>query len=71
MLSARALRNLIWINSCLVCLLTTVMLPARNRHEFEDIPAEARDKLQFVWLDSVQDAIACVLQAPTTEAAPV
>ena len=42
--------------------ITTVMLPARNRRDLDDIPAEARDKLQFVWLEQVQDAIACALQ---------
>jgi ATP-dependent Lon protease len=50
--------------------ITTVMLPARNRRDLEDIPAEVRDKIQFVWLDQVQDAIACALQEPTIEAAP-
>ncbi len=50
--------------------ITTVMLPARNRRDLEDIPAEARERIQFIWLDNVQDAIACALQAPTIEAAP-
>jgi ATP-dependent Lon protease len=40
------------------------MLPQRNRKEFEDIPAEAREKLEFVWLDTVDDAIAAALEAP-------
>jgi ATP-dependent Lon protease len=39
----------------------TVMLPARNRKEFEDIPAEAREKLEFVWLERVDDALAVAL----------
>ena len=39
----------------------TVMLPARNRKEFEDIPAEAREKLGFVWLERVEDALAAAL----------
>jgi ATP-dependent Lon protease len=50
--------------------ITTVMLPARNRRDLDDIPAEVRDKLQFVWLDQVQDAIACALQALPIEAIP-
>jgi ATP-dependent Lon protease len=43
--------------------ITTVMLPARNRRDLEDIPPEAREKLQFVWLEDVQDAVACALLA--------
>jgi len=38
-----------------------VMLPSRNHKDFEDVPAEAREKLQFVWLDSVEDAVECAL----------
>jgi ATP-dependent Lon protease len=37
--------------------LTRVMLPARNRRDFDDIPKTARDKLQFIWLEQVDDAI--------------
>jgi ATP-dependent Lon protease len=36
----------------------TVMLPARNRRDFEDIPPSARERLRFVWLDTVDDALA-------------
>jgi ATP-dependent Lon protease len=35
----------------------TVMLPARNRKDLEDVPASARDKLEFVWLERVEDAV--------------
>jgi ATP-dependent Lon protease len=35
----------------------TVMLPARNRKDLEEIPAAAREKLQFVWLEHVDDAV--------------
>ena len=38
--------------------LTRVMLPARNRRDFDEIPQGARDKLQFVWLERVDDAVA-------------
>ena len=41
--------------------ITRVMLPARNRRDFEEIPAEAREKLEFVWLETVEDAIANVM----------
>jgi ATP-dependent Lon protease len=37
--------------------LTRVMLPARNRRDLEDIPAEVRGRLEIVWLDTVEDAI--------------
>jgi ATP-dependent Lon protease len=43
--------------------ITTVMLPARNRRDLEDIPAEARDKIKFVWLDQVEDALSTALPA--------
>jgi ATP-dependent Lon protease len=35
----------------------TVMLPRRNQKDLEDVPAEAREKLEFVYLDRVEDAI--------------
>ncbi|MEO8813591.1 MAG: endopeptidase La [Caulobacteraceae bacterium] len=41
--------------------LTRVMLPARNRPDYEEIPAEARDRLEFIWLERVEDAIAAAL----------
>src|SRR6185369_12915083 len=37
---------------------TRVMLPARNRRDFDDIPRSAREKLEFIWLESVDDAVA-------------
>ena len=42
--------------------LTRVMLPARNRRDYEDIPQDARDRLEFVWLERVDDAIANALE---------
>jgi len=39
----------------------TVMLPKRNSRDFDEIPADARDRLSFIWLDTVDDAIACAL----------
>jgi ATP-dependent Lon protease len=42
--------------------LSRVMLPARNRRDFDEIPQGARDKLKFVWLERVDDAIAEVLE---------
>ncbi|MGH8205243.1 MAG: endopeptidase La [Steroidobacteraceae bacterium] len=36
----------------------TVILPARNRRDLDDIPASARELLQFVWAERVEDVIA-------------
>ncbi len=41
--------------------ITTVMLPERNRKDFEDVPEAARKALNFVWLSTVDDAIAAAL----------
>ena len=35
----------------------TVMLPKRNEKDLEDVPAEAKQKLEFVFLERVEDAI--------------
>jgi ATP-dependent Lon protease len=37
--------------------ITTVMVPKRNEKDLEDVPAEARQKLQFVFLEKVEDAV--------------
>ena len=34
-----------------------VMLPARNKKDLEDIPDEVRQKLEFIWLERVEEAI--------------
>ncbi len=49
----------------------TVLLPARNRRDLEEIPAEAREKLKFVWVEKVEDALAAALSedAASAEAA--
>ncbi len=52
-----------------------VMLPSRNRKDFEDIPESARDALDFVWLEHVDDAIETVVgdrpsSPPSLEAPP-
>jgi ATP-dependent Lon protease len=41
--------------------LTRVMLPARNRRDFDDIPQTARDRLEFIWLEHVDEAVASAL----------
>ncbi len=47
----------------------TVMLPARNRRDFEDIPEEARQQLQFVWLENVDQALEVALGTSVAAAA--
>jgi ATP-dependent Lon protease len=38
-----------------------VMLPARNRKDYEDIPNEVRQAIEFIWLENVDDAVAAGL----------
>lgn len=42
----------------------TVLLPARNRRDFEDIPVAVRNQLQFIWLDKVDEGLAQALEPP-------
>jgi len=49
--------------------LTRVMLPARNRRDFDEIPQGARDKLEFLWLERIDDAIAEAMNAQAALAA--
>jgi ATP-dependent Lon protease len=49
----------------------TVMLPARNRRDLEEIPADARDRLDFVWIEDVDHALATALSSAATGRAPV
>jgi ATP-dependent Lon protease len=49
--------------------ITTVMLPARNRRDLEEIPEEARKRLKFVWLETVDEALATALSAAAQTAA--
>jgi ATP-dependent Lon protease len=44
--------------------ITTVMLPARNQKDLEDVPDAARKQVRFVWLEQVDDAIAAALNRP-------
>jgi ATP-dependent Lon protease len=44
--------------------ITTVMLPARNRKDLEDVPETARNQVRFVWLETVDDAVAAALVSP-------
>ena len=42
-----------------------VMLQARNRKDFEDIPAESRKELEFIWLERVDEAVSSALESKT------
>jgi ATP-dependent Lon protease len=46
----------------------TVLLPSRNRRDLDDIPAEARDKLDIVFVERVEEAIEAAL-SPAADAA--
>jgi ATP-dependent Lon protease len=39
-----------------------VLLPARNRRDYDDIPEGARKELEFVWCERVDDALAAALE---------
>ena len=43
-----------------------VMLPARNQKDYDDIPVSARDQLEFIWLDDVDQALGAVFECPRT-----
>ncbi|MEO8320952.1 MAG: endopeptidase La [Bradyrhizobium sp.] len=47
--------------------LKRVMLPARNRRDYDEIPEEVRGQLQFIWLERVEDAASASLQAASME----
>ena len=52
--------------------ITTVMLPRRNAKDLDDVPTEAREKMKFVLLDRVEDAVRTAIDgspAPTEQAA--
>jgi ATP-dependent Lon protease len=42
--------------------ITTVMLPERNKKDYEDVPGAARELVKFVWMSTVDDAIASGLE---------
>jgi ATP-dependent Lon protease len=45
-----------------------VMLPARNRRDWDDIPEEARAALDFVWLERVDEALEAALGPAAADA---
>jgi len=47
-----------------------VMLPARNRRDYDDIPEIARKEMEFVWLERVEEAVAAALEPKAAEKSP-
>ena len=45
---------------------STVVMPARNQKDLEDVPEAARAQVRFVWLERVDDAVAAALNPPGT-----
>ena len=45
--------------------LKRVLMPARNRKDYEEIPEDARARLEFTWLERAEDAVAAALEAPS------
>lgn len=43
--------------------ISTVLLPALNRRDFEELPPSVRETMRFEWLESVDDALAHGLEA--------
>jgi ATP-dependent Lon protease len=39
-----------------------IMLPARNRKDYDDIPEIARREIEFIWLERVEQAVAAALE---------
>ncbi|WP_428313268.1 endopeptidase La [Hydrocarboniphaga sp.] len=40
-----------------------VLLPARNKRDLDDIPPDVREALEFVWLDTVDQAVVNAIEA--------
>ena len=49
--------------------LATVILPARNRKDYEEVPEAARNELRFLWAERVEDVIEAALE-PASEPTP-
>jgi ATP-dependent Lon protease len=47
----------------------TVILPARNRRDLEDIPESVRARLEFVWAEKIDDVFARAFEAVPAELA--
>jgi ATP-dependent Lon protease len=47
--------------------LTTVLLPSRNEADLEDVPEEVRKEIEFIYIDTVADAIQVALNGKSTK----
>jgi len=47
-----------------------IMLPARNRKDYDDIPEIARKEVEFIWLERVEEAVAAALEPRKVDTAP-
>jgi ATP-dependent Lon protease len=47
-----------------------IMLPARNRKDYDDIPEIARREVEFIWLERVEEAVAAALEPKKPADAP-
>ena len=47
-----------------------IMLPARNRKDYDDIPEIARKEVEFIWLERVDEAVAAALEPRKVDTAP-
>jgi ATP-dependent Lon protease len=47
----------------------TVILPARNRRDLEDIPESVRNRLEFVWAEKIDDVLVRALEAAPAQLA--
>jgi ATP-dependent Lon protease len=46
-----------------------VLLPARNKKDYDDIPEGHRQQLEFIWLERVEEAVSAALAPATRDAA--
>jgi ATP-dependent Lon protease len=47
----------------------TVILPARNRRDLDDIPESVRTRLEFVWAEKIEDVLARALEGAPAQLA--
>jgi ATP-dependent Lon protease len=48
-----------------------VMLPARNRKDLEEVPQQARQQLEFVFLDDIEEAVRVAIEAHDVAQPPI
>jgi ATP-dependent Lon protease len=48
--------------------ITTVLLPERNKKDFEDVPEAARNAVRFIWLSTVDQTVEAALEPLPAEA---